>query len=102
MDKYNIFFIFIISYLIWKFLFFNVIKYYRRVAERVWRAERGGWWLSNGGKKKRVTYSDDFAEVFGDEVDGEFDAVLCDHFLLTENGEEARVMRRRKAREEGA
>jgi len=61
MDKYNIFFIFIISYLIWKFLFFNVIKYYRRVAERVWRAERGGWWLSNGGKnEKKISAIDSY------------------------------------------
>lgn len=42
--------------------------------------------------------------MVGDEVDGEFDAELCNHFLERENGEEARnlrIIRRRKARERG-
>lgn len=42
--------------------------------------------------------------MIGDEVDGQFDAELCNHFLQRENGEEARNLRiigRRKAREEG-
>lgn len=33
--------------------------------------------------------------MLGDQVDAEFDAVLCNHFLLTENGEGERRGKKR-------